>query len=152
MIRLRDVMKTRVQVVSPRDSAATARERMRQGRIRHLVVTVGTNVVGVVSDRDLTGLGRLASGARVGDLMALSVVSGHPEMTLRQAANQLRGRSIGCLPVFEDERLVGIVTTTDLLDLIGRGIERPVAKGKRPPLRGRGSRRRAPAPASAATR
>ena len=36
MIRLRDVMKTSVQSVAPRDSATKARERMRQGRIRHL--------------------------------------------------------------------------------------------------------------------
>ena len=93
---------------------------MRQGRIRHLVVSDGAHVVGVVSDRDLVGLGRLAGSTRVGDLMASPVVQGYPEMTVRQAANQLRGHSIGCLPVFEDERLVGIVTTTDLLELIGR--------------------------------
>ena len=151
MIRLRDIMRTRVQAVSPRDSAAAAREKMRLGRIRHLVVSDGAHVVGVVSDRDLVGMGRLAS-SRVGDRMASPVVSGHPEMTLRQAANQLRGHSIGCLPVFEDERLVGIVTTTDLLELIGRGIERPVTKSKRRALKGRGSRRNPFAPASAMKR
>lgn len=152
MIRLRDVMKTRVQIVSPRDSAAAAREKMRQGRIRHLVVSDGAHIVGVVSDRDLVGIGRLASGARVGDLMASSVVSGHPEMTLRQAANQLRGHSVGCLPVFEDEKLVGIVTTTDLLELIGRGIERPVKRGKRHTLKARGPRHKPFVPASATRR
>lgn len=149
MIRLRDVMKTRVQSVSPRDSGATARERMRQARVRHLVVSDGVHVVGVVSGRDLVGLGRLAGSTRVGDLMASPVVQGYPEMTVRQAANQLRGHSIGCLPVFEDERLVGIVTTTDLLELIGRGLEAPPMKGRRPILKGRGPRRKPYVPASA---
>jgi len=152
MIRLRDVMKTSVQSVAPRDSATKARERMRQGRIRHLVVSDGPRVLGVVSDRDLVGLGRLASSTCVRDLMAAPVVQGHPEMTVRQAANQLRGHSIGCLPVFEDDRLVGIVTTTDLLELIGRGLEAPPARGRRTILKGRDPRRKPFVPAAAARR
>jgi CBS domain-containing protein len=56
----------------------------------------------------------------------------------------MRGRTIGSLPVVEKGRLAGIVTVTDLLDLIGRGVERPVEKGKRWTLkhRGMGTRRR----------
>jgi CBS domain-containing protein len=64
-------------------------------------------------------------------------------MTIRQAANLLRGRTIGCLPVLEDGKLVGILTTTDLLELIGRASERPVSKGKRWVMKGRGARRKA---------
>ena len=59
----------------------------------------------------------------------------------RQAANLLRGRTIGCLPIVEDGKAVGIVTTTDLLELIGRGSERPVQRVDRWILRGRGPRR-----------
>jgi hypothetical protein len=51
-----------------------------------------------------------------------------------------RGRSICCLPVVEKDRLVGIVTTTDLLDLIGRGAERPIPKTRRWVLKDRGPR------------
>ncbi|HET7451198.1 MAG TPA: CBS domain-containing protein, partial [Thermoanaerobaculia bacterium] len=54
----------------------------------------------------------------------------------------LRGRSIGSLPVLESEKLVGIVTTTDLLTLIGKGAERPIAKPPRWVMKGRGPRRR----------
>jgi CBS domain-containing protein len=45
--------------------------------------------------------------------------------TVRKAANLMRGRPIGCLPVIERGRLVGVVTVTDLLALLGHGIERP---------------------------
>jgi acetoin utilization protein AcuB len=74
--------------------------------------------------------------------MTEPVVSGHPEMTLRQAANRMRGRSIGCLPVMEGDDLVGIVTTTDLLELLGHGLARPATKGRRATLANRGPRRK----------
>jgi acetoin utilization protein AcuB len=63
-------------------------------------------------------------------------------MTVRQAANLLRGRTIGCLPVVEDGAILGIVTTIDLLELIGRGAERPVPKTRRWVLKDRGPRRK----------
>ena len=142
MIRLSDVMKTSVESVSPRETVEAAWGHMRTRRIRHLVVLDGARVVGVVSDRDLAGSGTLRRAERVGDVMTSPVVAGYPEMTLRQAANQLRGRSIGCLPVMEEDRLVGILTTTDLLELIGRGVQHPTPKGTRPILKGRGPRRK----------
>ena len=150
MIRLRDVMKKNVESISPRESAAAAWSRMRTRRIRHLVVLDAGRVVGVVSDRDLAGPGSLRQVESVGDVMTTQVVSGHPEMTLRQAANQLRGRSIGCLPVMEDDKLVGILTTTDLLEQIGRGVERPMSRGRRATLATRGPRRKPFVPRAAA--
>jgi CBS domain-containing protein len=51
--------------------------------------------------------------------------------TLRAVANLMRGRTIGGAPVVEGHRLVGIVTITDLLEALGRGIDRP-APGTRP--------------------
>jgi acetoin utilization protein AcuB len=142
MIRLSQVMKKRVESVSPGETAEAAWTRMRARRIRHLVVMDAGHVVGVVSDRDLAGSGALRKAETVGDVMSVPVATGYPEMTLRQAANQLRGRSIGCLPVLEDDRLVGIVTTTDLLELLGRGVQHPVSTRERPILKGRGPRRK----------
>ena len=142
MIRLRDVMQKRVERISPNESAEAAWNRMRTLRIRHLVVQEGRRIVGVLSDRDVAGRGSLRQVEAVGDVMSEPVVSGYPEMTLRQAANRMRGRSIGCLPVLEGDELVGIVTTTDLLELLGRGQIHPPAKGRRPTLAGRGPRRK----------
>lgn len=99
-------------------------------------------MVGVVSDRDLQALGSYRQVQSVEDAMTAPAVTARPDMTLRQAANLLRGRTIGCLPVVEDGELVGILTTTDLLELVGRGAERPVTKGKRWILKGRGPRRK----------
>ncbi len=74
--------------------------------------------------------------------MVSPAITAAPGMTLRKAANLLRGRTIGCLPVMQDHELVGIVTTTDLLELVGRGVERPTTKGKRWVMKGRGPRRK----------
>jgi CBS-domain-containing membrane protein len=103
----------------------------------------GHKPVGVVSERDLGGPkgAEVRRGRTVGDLMSQPLVTATPQTTVREAANLLRGHLVGCLPLLERGRIVGIVTLSDLLDLIGRGVERPVARGKRWTLRHRGPRR-----------
>jgi acetoin utilization protein AcuB len=132
-------MRTKVETIAPRESAGAALERMRRTRIRHLIVQDGEKIVGVVSDRDLRASQRRRQ--TVEDVMSSPAMTCSPDTTLRQAANLLRGRTIGCLPVVADGRIAGIVTTTDLLDLIGGGVEveRPVPKTRRWVRKGRGA-------------
>jgi acetoin utilization protein AcuB len=141
-MRVQDIMTRRVETVSAGESAGSALQRMRSNQVHHLVVTQGREVLGVVSARDLGGLGTFRQVQIVKDVMTSPAVTATPEMTLRQAANLLRGRTIGCLPVMEDGRLVGILTITDLLEMLGRGVDRPTAKGKRWVMKGRGPRRK----------
>ena len=137
-MRVQDIMRRRVETIPAIAPAESAAERMREKRIRHLVVLRDGEIAGVVSDRDVHGLPP-GEARRVEDVMTSPAVSAGAETTIRKAANLLRGRSIGCLPVVEDGRLVGIVTTSDLLERIGRGAE----KGRRWILKGRGPRRKA---------
>lgn len=137
-MRVGEAMTRKVETVSENESAEAALQRMRSRRIRHLVVMRGRKVAGVVSDRDVGS----AKDRTVGDMMTAHAVAAAPETTLRKAANLLRGRSIGCLPVIEDGKLVGILTITDVLELLGRGSTRPVSKGKRWVLKDRGPRRK----------
>jgi len=124
-MRIFEVMTKEVETVAPTLIAAEAAERMRQNRIRHLVVKDGRTIVGVLSDRDVRGRGAAQlTQQTVADLMTRSAASIGPRDTVRAAANLMRGRTIGCLPVVERERLIGIVTVTDLLDLLGRGVDR----------------------------
>lgn len=141
-MRLREIMKKDVETVSTGTSAETARQQMRANRIRHLVVTAGSKMVGIVSDRDLDSLGSFRQTETIGEIMTTPVVVAGPTTTLREAANLLRGRTIGCLPIVEKGKLVGIVTTTDLIELLGRGAEHPSPVGRRPILKGRGPRRK----------
>lgn len=141
-MRVREVMHVRVETISPRESAQVALERMRRARIRHLVVQDGKKIVGVLSDRDVAGMGSLRQVETVEDVMTSPAITCSPDLTLRQAANLLRGRTMGCLPILEDGKIVGIVTTTDLLEMIGAGIERPVPRSRRWILKDRGPRRK----------
>ena len=69
---------------------------------------------------------------RVIDLMTEKLVVAQPETTVREAANLMRGHAVNCLPVFDRrDHLKGIVTVVDLLELIGRGTERPVTRAAR---------------------
>jgi len=139
-MRLQDIMTHPVETVAAGESADVAYTRMKLQGIRHLVVVADGAVVGILSERDVGGArgAALRRGRAVADLMAPHVVSGRPAMTVREAANLLRGHSIGCLPVVEGRKLRGIVTVSDLLELLGRGAERPVVIGKRWTLKHRG--------------
>jgi CBS domain-containing protein len=143
-------MTTGIVTIGPLETVRVARAEMRRHRIRHLVVVDGEDVVGILSERDLGG-----SGGSVQELMSADVVSASPPTTLRQAANLMRGRTIGCLLVVDNEELLGLVTTTDLLDQLGRGATRPTVRTepaplRRPPgsgrVRGKSSVRRATGP------
>jgi acetoin utilization protein AcuB len=137
-------MSTNVEKAHPLELAERAWERMRQSRIRHLVVVEGGRVEGILSDRDLGGARGAAhrKGRTVSELMTPQVLTAGRNTTVRQAANLLRGHVVGCLPIVEGGKLQGIVTVSDLLELLGRGLERPVLKVKRWTLKHRGRRPR----------
>lgn len=136
-MRLQEIMTTGVVSIGPDESANSAWSRMEREGIRHLVVTEGKHLLGVLSERDLGGRhGRdVRRGRVVRDLMTAQVAVATPATTLRQAANLMRGRLIGCLPVVENGRLVGIATATDVLDELGRGSSRPAVRAKRQDMR-----------------
>lgn len=136
-MRLQEIMNTEVVTVGPDETAGVAWSRMQRRGIRHLVVTDGARLLGVLSERDLGGRqgGALRRGRIVRDLMTAQVTSAKPVTTLRQAANLMRGRLIGALPVLEDGRVVGIVTATDVLEELGRGSSRPDVRARRQSMR-----------------
>jgi acetoin utilization protein AcuB len=84
-------------------------------------------LVGIVSDRDLRSatpaLGDPARAEALGrilvhEVMVREVATAHPDDPIEEAANALRERKIGCLPVIEDGALVGIVTSSDVMEAL----------------------------------
>ena len=143
-MRVREIMSTPVKTVPATAMADAAWETMRAERIHHLVVGTGKTVAVIVSDRDAGGArGKsVRQGHRVSELMTEHVVTVAPDTPLKKVANLMRGRSIGCVVVIEKDRPVGIVTTSDLLDLLGRGAIRPNPVSKRAPLNYRAPHRK----------
>jgi FOG: CBS domain len=138
-MRVEDVMTRAIQTISADASAEDAWNLMRTQRIHHLVVTEGSRTIGILSDRDAGGPRgtSVRKNRTVRDLMTTHVVTVPPTTTIRQAANVMRGRSIGCLVVADRARTMGIVTVADLMDLLGRGMERSVTSATRPLLQHR---------------
>ena len=118
-MQLERIMTSPVQTITAGASAAEAEALMARARIHHLVVLGrGRRVAGVVCAHDLRGA---EPGTTVEDLMSAPAVTLSAGADVREAAKLLRRRSIDCLPLLDHGRLVGIVTVSDLLALLGKG-------------------------------
>jgi diguanylate cyclase (GGDEF)-like protein len=85
---------------------------VQQQRRRHLLVCGrGGELLGVVSDRDLHGL----PGTSAQQLMSYPVLTVAPETPLSPAITYLINENVSCLPVVDNGRLCGLLTTTDLV-------------------------------------
>jgi CBS domain-containing protein len=128
--RVRDLMTRAPKTLRRNDRVTSADELIRMERIRHLPVLDddGEAVVGVVSQRDLfrgalaraLGWGEHAQTRLFGQLFIKDVMTNEPvtiapDAPLRDAAALMLARQIGCLPVVEDGRLVGILTESDFV-------------------------------------
>ena len=127
-MKVKDVMVKEVATLDINDELSLANDIMRLGRIRHLPVVEGTRLAGIVSERDLfrTSLAQalgygseatrdLMKKLRIKDIMVQKVITVSPESELCEATKIMVELKIGCLPVVENERLVGLITETDIL-------------------------------------
>jgi CBS domain-containing protein len=126
-MRIREVMTEPVETVPPSMALGQAAGVMRALRVHHLVVKEGSKVIGVLSASDLPRAGAAHDERVVRDLMSLNVATIDEGETVRRAANLMRGRSIGCVVATRSGKMVGIVTVSDLLALLGKGGERRAA-------------------------
>lgn len=117
-------------------SLRRARRILDQHRIRHLLVMNGKRLVGIVTDRDLrqaapSSKSPLTTSEReefmdelkVVEVMSRKLITASPDTTVREAARVMVSEKIGCLPVVKGNQLIGIVTETDLLEVLVRGEE-----------------------------
>lgn len=86
--------------------------------IRHLLVMHDSETLaGIVSDRDLSTLAARSGGAApIRDCIARDPIVTWPDAPLVAAARIMLTESLSSLPVVEDDRPVGILTITDVLD------------------------------------
>ncbi len=117
--QVKEVMTRDIVALRPQQPFAQALALLAQHRFRHLlVIDADARLAGVISDRDLlrcmsreTDLERVT----VANIMWSAVVTVRPDTLLSEAAAQMLSRRINCLPVVENDRVCGILTSTDLL-------------------------------------
>jgi CBS domain-containing protein len=127
-MKVNEIMVKEVATLDVNDELSLANDIMRLGRIRHLPVVEGTRLVGIISERDLfkkslaQALGYaskdtrdLMKTLRIKDVMVTGVITIPPDTEVCEATKMMIEEKIGCLPVVEDNLLVGLITETDVL-------------------------------------
>ena len=127
-------MKRAVRSVKPLDSIEHARAIMEERRINQLPVVVEGRLVGIVTDRDLRDAfpsvfesntrrnprgGKIANDPRsvdVASVMSPNVLALGPSDDVTAAVRLMRQERIGAVPIVDGDRLVGILTRSDVLD------------------------------------
>jgi len=101
--------------VTAEDLLIQARLKMQRGGFRRLPVVSDGQLVGIVTDRDTREHAGYLDRTQVKTAMSKKPVTVTPATTLETAAQILLKRKVGGLPVMENGRLVGMITTSDVL-------------------------------------
>ena len=125
MFSIDAIMSTNLITVSPAATLAEARSLMHDNRIHHLPVVNGDTLVGLITLTNVLAAtdsflrddtSRIhAKEIGIKDAMVTDVATVDINASLRHAALFLEKHKIGCLPVLDDEKLVGIITDTDFV-------------------------------------
>jgi len=109
-------MSRRVLTIGRHESIARARAMMLETGVHQLVVRgTGGRAVGVISAADVR---EVPDEGAVGDFMSRKLLIVRPDTSVGAAAALMREHAIGSLPVLSGNRLVGIVTVSDMLDVV----------------------------------
>ncbi|MCX6821973.1 MAG: CBS domain-containing protein [Candidatus Aenigmarchaeota archaeon] len=118
---VKEAMTKNVIVVNPDATIKDAAKIMTQQRVGSLLVIEGNKLVGIITELDI--IWKVVAGdlnpkiTLVRDVMTKQVVSVKANQTLEDATQIMVENSIKKLPVLESDKLVGIITATDLISV-----------------------------------
>lgn len=101
--------------VSPHDTLAVALDKIHRGGFRALPVVDGGRVMGVLDEVDIGRAKAPLDEAKVGGAMSPHFVTIGPSAPVEEAAELLLHHRPACLPVVDQGKLVGVITTSDIL-------------------------------------
>ena len=119
-LRVRDIMVTDVITIDEEATVREAARLMSEKSVGSLVVvTREGEPVGIITERDIlvrvVAEGKNPDAVKVAWVMSKPIVKGRPDMTLEEAARFMTSKGVKKLPIFEGDKLVGIITLTDLV-------------------------------------
>jgi acetoin utilization protein AcuB len=129
--RVRDYMTPDPATLDSKNTLLDAVLMLRRLELRHIPILDDGRMVGILTDRDvgrvapsmLMGISpqdynRVFEDTPVAKVMTRNLFSTTPEAPLAEAVHLLYNHKVGCLPVLEDGRLVGIITVVDMLQAL----------------------------------
>ncbi len=124
-------MKSPVITVRPDMSLIDALNLMKQEHIRRTPVVKDGKLVGIVSEKDLLNaspspatslsiyeMNYLLSKLQIKDVMTKNVLTVTEDTPIEEAARIMADNKIGSMPVVRDDRIVGMITETDLFKML----------------------------------
>jgi len=119
-----EIMVKKPFTVKADDSLDTAQNLMVKNSVRHLPVVDGKELVGIITESDIRSsflekpeTALKPKNMKVRDHMTRECLTVSPETNIEDAALVIYKNKVGSLPVIADNKLVGIITTMDLLGL-----------------------------------
>jgi acetoin utilization protein AcuB len=109
------IMTRHPEIIHPDDTLAKAKEMMDVAGFRRLPVVKDGNVVGMLTERNLRAHAGYLESTKVNAVMSTPVISVGPNSTVQEAARLMLLHKVGGLPVIDNGKLVGIVTTIDMI-------------------------------------
>ena len=135
-LKVRDIMNTNLVTLEENEDLDLAENAMKYGRIRHLPVVKHKKLVGLVTHRDILRAqvsvlaemspeerADIGFGIKVKEIMQQDVKSIGPDFSILEAAQIIKNNKFGCLPVVEEDELIGIITEADFIDLVIRALQ-----------------------------
>lgn len=101
-------------MISPNTTVALVRQMMARTRLRCIPVLENDKLVGMITDRDIA-FSDATPSTTVGLLMTRDLVMVGPKTSIQEAARLLVECEIDALPVVEDQKVLGIITRSDIL-------------------------------------
>ena len=130
---VRDIMTREITTLAHDAMLLDAVMLMRSSGFRHVPVVNGDKLVGLLSDRDVQRAApsifgkmtpeeynRIFETTPIAKVMAKEPVTVSPAAPITDVVKMMHEQKFGSVPVVEGEKLVGIVTTTDLLGLLSQ--------------------------------
>jgi len=122
------IMTQEVITLSLKDTLYSAEKRMKTNHIRHMPVVDEDKLIGLISLSDLQRISFIDAYSKEGtedtpvynmlsikDMMIKNPLTASPKTTILEVSKLLASKEFHSLPVVDDGKLVGIITTTDLL-------------------------------------
>ena len=121
---VKDVMKKDLITLDSSSSIKEAATLMSEKKVGCVIVTKENKPVGIITERDFVT--RVAAQNKevttsLSDVMSSPLIVTDPEETVWEAAETMKTRNIHKVPVQDGDNIVGIVTTTDLVEICSMG-------------------------------
>jgi len=126
------LMKTHMITVRPEDTVSEAARTMATGHVGAVLVVEGEVLKGVLSERDVVSRvvaeGLDPETTTVGEVATREVFAVDVDAHVRECAELIRSKGVRHLPVLQDDRPAGILSSRDFFGYVVEGLERVVDK------------------------